>query len=106
MLSAADEVAVEIEGTVLATPAGLFIDDGTDRYLLASGEFRMGDEIRIAGRLAGNRLTPETVTPASPTPKPFAAVSPPSLLCGLSADPVHFHTAMDLVITSRVDFIL
>lgn len=80
VLSAADEIAVEIEGTVLATPAGLFIDDGTDRYQLASGEFRMGDEIRVAGRLAGNRLTPETVTPASPDPETvrrrLAALSP------------------------------
>ena len=69
VLSAADEIAVEIEGTVLATPAGLFIDDGTSRYQLTAGEFRMGDEVRVAGRLAGNRLTPETVEPASPDPE-------------------------------------
>ncbi len=69
MLSATDEVAIEIEGTVLATPAGLFIDDGTDRYQLTSGEFRMGDEVRVAGRLAGNRLAPETVATASPDPE-------------------------------------
>lgn len=66
VLPTADEVGVEIEGTVLATPAGLFIDDGVNRYLLAAGEFRMGDEVRIEGRLLGNRLTPETVAPASP----------------------------------------
>jgi replication factor A1 len=69
VLPGADEVAVAIEGTVLATPAGLFVDDGVDRYLLAAGEYRMGDELRIEGRLAGNRLTPETVAPASPDPE-------------------------------------
>ncbi len=69
VLPAGDEVVVAIEGTVLATPAGLFIDDGIDRYLLAAGEFRMGDELRIEGRLAGNRLTPEAVAPASPDPE-------------------------------------
>ncbi len=69
VLPAGDEVGVAIEGTVLATPAGLFIDDGVDRYLLAAGEFRMGDELRIEGRLAGNRLTPEAVAPASPDPE-------------------------------------
>ena len=80
VLPAADEVGVAIEGTVLATPAGLFIDDGVNRYLLATGEFRMGDELRIEGRLAGNRLTPEAVAPASPDPEAvrrrLAALSP------------------------------
>ena len=80
VLPAVDEVGVAIEGTVLATPAGLFIDDGVDRYLLAAGEFRMGDELRIEGRLAGNRLTPEAVAPAIPDPEAvrrrLAALSP------------------------------
>ncbi|MEN6342793.1 MAG: nucleic acid-binding protein [Methanospirillum sp.] len=69
VLPAADAVDVAIEGTVLAAPAGLFIDDGVDRYLLAAGEYRMGDELRIEGRLVGNRLTPEAVAPASPDPE-------------------------------------
>jgi ssDNA-binding replication factor A large subunit len=80
VLPATDEVVIAIEGTVLATPAGLFIDDGVDRYLLTAGEFRMGDEVRIEGRLAGNRLTPETVAPASLDPETvrrrLAALSP------------------------------
>jgi replication factor A1 len=80
VLPAVDEVGVAIEGTVLATPAGLFIDDGVDRYLLAAGEFRMGDELRIEGRLAGNRLTPEAVAPATPDPEAvrrrLAAIGP------------------------------
>ena len=63
-----DEVPVVIEGTVLAAPAGLFIDDGHDRYLLADGTCRMGDELRVEGILAGNRLTPTALTPASPDP--------------------------------------
>jgi replication factor A1 len=66
VLPAAGEVEVAIEGTILATPAGLFIDDGVDRYLLAGGDHRMGDELRIEGRLAANRLAPATVAPAVP----------------------------------------
>lgn len=68
VLPAADEVEVAIEGTVLVTPAGLFIDDGMARYLLPACDHRMGDELRIEGRLAGNRLSPEAVAPASPDP--------------------------------------
>ena len=69
VLPTGDEVDVAIEGTVLTTPAGLFIDDGVDRYLLAADAYRMGDELRIEGRLAGNRLTPEAAVPASPDPE-------------------------------------
>jgi len=66
LLPSADEEEVAIEGTVLATPSGLFIDDGVRRYLLAGDGFRMGDELRVEGRLAGNRLTPERAVPATP----------------------------------------
>ncbi len=69
VLPAGDAVEVAIEGTVLAAPAGLFIDDGINRYLLAADAYRMGDELRIEGRLAGNRLTPGTAAPASPDPE-------------------------------------
>ncbi len=82
VLPAADEIGIAIEGTVLATPAGLFIDDGVDRYLLAADTYRMGDELRIVGRLAGNRLTPEAVAPASPDPDAVRR-----RLCALSLRP-------------------
>jgi replication factor A1 len=68
-LPAADEIAVAIEGTVLAAPSGLFIDDGVRRYLLSSGAHRMGDELRVEGRLLGNRLTPDVVVPVAPDPE-------------------------------------
>lgn len=68
-LPAAEEIAVAIEGTVLAAPSGLFIDDGVRRYLLASGAHRMGDELRVEGRLLGNRLTPDVVVPVAPDPE-------------------------------------
>ena len=66
LLPSAGEEEVAIEGTVLATPSGLFIDDGVRRYLLTGDGFRMGDELRVEGRLAGNRLTPERAVPATP----------------------------------------
>lgn len=70
VLPAVAEVDVAIEGTVFATPAGHFIDDGVNRYLLARCTHRMGDQLRIEGRLAGNRLTPESVAPAPCDPRP------------------------------------
>ncbi|KAF5041567.1 OB-fold nucleic acid binding domain protein [anaerobic digester metagenome] len=66
LLPSAGEVAVVIEGTVLETPAGLFIDDGHRRYLLDGVAFRMGDELRVEGRLSGNRLVPDRAEPAAP----------------------------------------
>ena len=66
LLPSAGEVAATIEGTVLETPAGLFIDDGHRRYLLEGGAFRMGDEFRIEGRLFGNRLFPDRIEPTAP----------------------------------------
>ncbi|NLX48769.1 MAG: nucleic acid-binding protein [Methanospirillum sp.] len=65
---AAGEVAITIEGTVFETPAGLFIDGGVRRYLLEADGFRMGDELRVEGRLLGNRLLPEAIAPASLDP--------------------------------------
>ncbi len=65
LLPSAGEVAVTIEGTVLETPAGFFIDDGHHHYLLDGGSFRMGDEIRVEGRLLGNRLVPDRAEPAT-----------------------------------------
>jgi replication factor A1 len=62
------ERKVVIEGTVLATPAGLFIDDGVERFQLAAGEFDMGDELRIEGLLRGHRLLPGATSPSTPDP--------------------------------------
>ncbi|MDD1706656.1 MAG: OB-fold nucleic acid binding domain-containing protein [Methanoregulaceae archaeon] len=54
------KVEVEMEGTVIITREGTFIDNGSERYLL-SGEYPHGHEIRVWGLLAGDRITPVSV---------------------------------------------
>jgi len=66
LLPSGGEVPVVIEGTVLETPAGRFIDDGHRRFLLDGGPFGMGEELRVEGRLSGNRLVPDRVDRAVP----------------------------------------
>ncbi len=54
------EAEIEMEGTVLVTREGTFLDNGSERYLL-SGDHPHGHEIRVRGFLAGDRITPVTV---------------------------------------------
>ncbi len=49
---------IELEGTVIVTRHGTFIDDGTTRYLV-HGNLPHGREVRIRGILNGKRITPE-----------------------------------------------
>jgi hypothetical protein len=63
---------ITFEGTVLVTPAGTFIDDGTTRYLL-NADLLHGQEVRVTGPLSRNRITPHQVEPAVPDADALAA---------------------------------
>ncbi len=54
------EVEIEMDGTVIVTREGTFLDNGSERYLL-SGDHPHGHEIRVRGLLAGARITPVSV---------------------------------------------
>ena len=45
----------EREGTVIVTRNGTFLDDGRERFLI-SGDLPHGHEVRVRGRLAGERI--------------------------------------------------
>jgi ssDNA-binding replication factor A large subunit len=47
----------ELEGTVIVTRDGTFLDDGRQRFLI-SGDLPHGHEIRVHGILSGGRITP------------------------------------------------
>jgi len=49
-------------GTVIAGPGCLFIDNGTERYLI-EGTLTHGSEVTVTGLLSGSRIIPEQVTP-------------------------------------------
>jgi hypothetical protein len=51
-------------GTIIESNAGLFIDNGKDRYLI-EGELSHGSEVTVTGTLTGSRITPEQVKPAT-----------------------------------------
>jgi replication factor A1 len=55
-----EEVEIEMDGTVIVSREGTFLDNGSERFLL-SGEHPHGHEIRVRGRLAGDRITPVSV---------------------------------------------
>jgi replication factor A1 len=55
-----EEKEIEMEGTVIVTREGTFLDNGSERYLL-SGDHPHGHEIRVRGLLAGDRITPVSV---------------------------------------------
>ena len=52
-------------GTIIAGPGCLFIDNGSERYLI-EGTFMHGSEIRVTGLLSGSRILPEQVEPVVP----------------------------------------
>lgn len=45
-------------GTIIAGPGCLFIDNGSERYLI-DGTFTHGSEVRVTGLLSGSRILPE-----------------------------------------------
>ena len=47
-------------GTIIAGPGCLFIDNGSERYLI-EGTFTHGSEVRVTGLLSGSRIIPEQV---------------------------------------------
>ena len=53
---------VVFSGTVIAGPGCLFIDNGSERYLI-EGTFTHGSEVTVTGLLSGSRILPETVEP-------------------------------------------
>ena len=54
--------AITFTGTVIPGNGGIFIDNGTERYLI-EGEFPAGCEMSITGTLCGSRIIPEIVEP-------------------------------------------
>jgi len=56
---------ITFTGTIIAGPGCLFIDNGSERYLI-DGKFPHGSEVRVTGLLSGGRIIPEqaeTVVP-------------------------------------------
>jgi replication factor A1 len=49
-------------GTIIAGPGCLFIDNGSERYLI-EGTFTHGSEVTVTGLLSGSRILPEQVEP-------------------------------------------
>jgi replication factor A1 len=47
-------------GTIIAGPGCLFIDNGSERYLI-EGTFTHGSEVKVTGLLSGSRILPEQV---------------------------------------------
>jgi replication factor A1 len=50
----------ELEGTVIVTRDGTFLDDGRQRFLISS-DLPHGHEIRVRGILSGERITPHSL---------------------------------------------
>ncbi len=51
---------VTFSGTIIAGPGCLFIDNGSERYLI-EGTFTHGSEVKVTGLLFGSRILPEQV---------------------------------------------
>ena len=49
---------ITFSGTIIAGPGCLFIDNGSERYLV-EGTFTHGSEVRVTGLLSGSRILPE-----------------------------------------------
>jgi replication factor A1 len=52
-------------GTIIAGPGCLFIDNGSERYLI-EGSFTHGSEVKVTGLLSGSRIIPEQVEQVVP----------------------------------------
>ncbi len=57
-----ESLPIVFTGTIIAGPGCLFIDNGNERYLV-DGAFPHGSEMRVTGKLYGNRIIPESVEP-------------------------------------------
>jgi replication factor A1 len=53
---------ITFSGTIIAGPGCLFIDNGSERYLI-EGTFSHGSEVKVTGLLSGSRILPEQVEP-------------------------------------------
>jgi replication factor A1 len=51
---------ITFSGTIIAGPGCLFIDNGSERYLI-EGTFTHGSEVTVTGLLSGSRIIPEQV---------------------------------------------
>jgi len=51
---------ITFSGTIIAGPGCLFIDNGSERYLI-EGTFTHGSEVKVTGLLSGSRILPEQV---------------------------------------------
>jgi replication factor A1 len=51
-------------GTIIAGPGCLFIDNGSERYLI-EGTLTHGSEVTVTGLLSGSRIIPERVEPVA-----------------------------------------
>ncbi len=51
---------ITFSGTIIAGPGCLFIDNGSERYLI-EGTFTHGSEVTVTGHLSGSRIIPEQV---------------------------------------------
>jgi replication factor A1 len=56
---------ITFSGTIIAGQGCLFIDNGSERYLI-DGSFTHGSEVTVTGLLTGSRIIPETVEPVVP----------------------------------------
>jgi replication factor A1 len=62
---------ITFTGTIIPGNGCMFIDDGTDRYLV-SGDIPAGRDVKITGTLYGSRLVPDVVEPAEKSPEQVA----------------------------------
>lgn len=67
VLPPATEEEIEMEGTIIVTREGTFLDDGRNRFLL-SGEHPHGHEVSVRGLLSGDRITAVSVEEREPDP--------------------------------------
>lgn len=63
---------ITVEGTCLLIGGTVFIDTGVERYLVHA-DLPHGQDIRITGMLAGNRITPTRIEPADLSGEDLAA---------------------------------
>lgn len=53
---------IHFTGTIIAGPGCLFIDNGSERYLI-EGTFTHGSEVTVTGSLSGSRIIPNQAEP-------------------------------------------
>jgi replication factor A1 len=58
-----DTRQIVFEGTVIGDQGGVFVDNGEQRYLVASGDLPLWQEVKISGTVSGDRIQPDTWEP-------------------------------------------